>query len=409
MTEAAALDIRDELSSTPYEHLRALARGGMGEVHVVRHRALRDDRVLKVVRDLGADTADVLARRMIAEGRLLRGLRHPNIVETLDLGVTKSGKPYLVTELLLGCTLKDEVGLRGPLGAAEVVDILEGILQGIQVAHESGIAHRDLKPLNVFYTGPVGEPSGRVVKLIDFGIAKVLSDRARDRAGSALVATAVGWAMGSPSYMPPEQVVGHAVDSRADFYAIGCIGHFLLTGRPPFGGASQSEIMANQIIMPAPRLHPNVPGVPEALSELLEQAMAKEPDKRFQSAQGMRGALAAVRAELGRRADASVAARERIATRPAPAALTRQTSAADLDTIVQPPQLDDVGDTTPDPSAAERARVVEPESLRGLAPRTQRVPPRPVTSARRGLTVAVVVGLLVVIALLSCVLYVEGR
>ncbi len=441
MNAAAPLDIREELVSTPYEHVRALARGGMGEVHVVLHRALREERVLKVVRDLGADTAELLAKRMIAEGRLLRGLRHVNVVETLDLGLTKGGKPYLVTEFLSGCTLKEEVDQRGPLGAAEVIDVLEAILQGIQAAHETGIVHRDLKPLNVFYAVQPKSvrPDGRCIKIIDFGIAKVLSQQAKDRAGSALVATTVGWAIGSPSYMPPEQVLGQAVDGRADLYAIGCIGCFLLTGRPPFGGRTQEEIMGNQLTQPAPSLYPTIAGVPETLSAVLEQALAKRPEDRFTTAAVMRAALVRARNELHSVANPTQplapAANENAANpanpakaapeiaaalaplepvKPAQALLgqrgtvrmeaapVRTSSAADVDTIFRPPQKEEelLGDTTPDPGAAARVREAIAEARSPAlvpAPRTKRVPERSQPGAGRlrpwllaGLALAVV-------------------
>jgi hypothetical protein len=315
-----------------------------------------------------------------------------------------------------------------------VIDMLEAILHGIQAAHETGIVHRDLKPLNVFYAvqPKTVRPGGRIIKIIDFGIAKVLSQQAKERAGSALVATTVGWTIGSPSYMPPEQVVGQGVDGRADLYAIGCIGHFLLTGRPPFGGRTQEEIMANQLSMPPPSLYPSVAGVPETLSAVLQQAMAKRPEDRFTTAEAMRVALVSARNELRPvaksaqpvappiAAEAAKAAPVEAASlapleplKPAQALLgqrgtvrmdatpVRTSSAADVDTIFRPPHKEEelLGDTTPDPAAAVRAR--EPLVLAARsgpaavpAPRTKRMPERHHGSAvRRHTWLFVAIGL----------------
>lgn len=318
-------DIRADLRGTPYDPVRPLAVGGMGEVHVVRHRALGEERVLKLVRVLGEDTADELARRMTVEGRILRALRHPHIVAFLDLGVTASGKPYLVTEYLKGCTLAEELGYRSGTvpGAparfrpAEAFEVLDAILAATGCAHEAGVVHRDLKPQNCFYAGRAGERENRTVKVLDFGIAKVLSPEAKLRAGSALVATKEGLSMGSASYMPPEQVLGQRVDHRADIYAIGCVGFFLLTGKPPYKGTTALEIMEQQIVA-APRSPREVdPTLPAAFSALIERAMAKEPDARFQTADAMRAALAEAMGTKGPRGPAHPQGYALVASSPA--------------------------------------------------------------------------------------------
>ncbi len=292
--KSSSLDILMELEGTAYAHVRPLASGGMGEVHVVRHLELREDRVMKVVRVLDPDLAETIAKRTLSEGRLLRPLRHPHIVELLDLGRTRTGRPFLVTELLHGRTLREEVLSRTTLPWQEVVEVLLHTLAGLGLAHEQGLVHRDVKPLNLFYTGTHGSP-GRAIKILDFGIAKALSRDAVDRAGSAYVATREGFFLGTPAFLPPEQAVGGTVDARSDLYAVAAVGFYLLTGQLLFRALSHEKMVLAHLQEAPPSARRWQPSVPERLDALLLKALAKMPSDRFADAAEMSAALRALR------------------------------------------------------------------------------------------------------------------
>jgi serine/threonine-protein kinase len=279
----------DELEGTPYRQVRALAQGGMGEVHVVEHRMLGTSGVMKVIRAQLLDQEEALTKRLIVEARSLRRLRHPNLVEVLDFGFTAAGRAYLVTELLEGRTLKEELKERGRLPLAEALDIIDQTLAGLAVVHGGGVVHRDLKPDNLFYcAAPPGQR--RTVKVLDFGVAKILTEEAKLRAGP-VVATQEGMSIGTPLYMSPEQALGRQVDARADIYALGAILFHLLTGRPPFVRDSIAQVMEAHVtatIAPA-SLHD--PALPAAVDAFISKAMEKLPDHRYVSAADMRAAL----------------------------------------------------------------------------------------------------------------------
>jgi len=292
-----AIGIEKDLQNGQYRHIRRLAEGGMGEVHVVEHRALRELRVMKILKAVGPDADEQLTKRLLAEGRSMRGMRHPNIVEVLDLGLTDSGRPYLVTERLIGNTLADEIKARGRLPFEEVIVISNGILAGLTAAHQRGIVHRDLKPANLFYLEPDAR-GVRGVKILDFGIAKAISEEAEERAGSALVATEAGNFAGSPPYISPEQSCGMRVDARSDLYSLGAVMVCSLTGRPPFQGTSVVEYLTAHLTEAPEAPSARVAGIPEGLDAIVLCVLAKQPAERFISAEAMLGALASLTASL---------------------------------------------------------------------------------------------------------------
>lgn len=271
------VDLAAELAGTDYTHVRKLAEGGMGEVHVVRHGAAGEERVMKLVLPLPPDVAELVKKRTIAEGRMLRKLSHPHIVQLLDLGVTASGRPWLVTELLRGRTLKEEVD-RGPMRWLEVVEILRDVLGALTHAHEQGLIHRDIKPLNIFLCDPDARGK-RVAKILDFGIAKLLSDEAKQQAGSAYVATQEGYFVGSPTFMAPEQLGGD-VTPMSDLYSLAGTGVYMLTRQYPFPGSTTEEVMEGHLFKPPPDVCAVRPDVPPSLGAWLRRALAKAPAER---------------------------------------------------------------------------------------------------------------------------------
>ena len=264
----------------------------MGEVVEAEHRALGKTVVVKLLqRDL-AGRPD-LVDRMRLEGQALARLEHENLVAVIDLQVTLEGRPYLVMERLRGRTLRDELEQRGALPAAEAIDLARQALAGLSAAHEAGIVHRDVTLANLFLCDPRPGATHRVLKLLDFGLAKVVSS-AGGRAPRPLAAsTEEGLTMGTPRFFSPEQAAGTSVDARTDVYAMGIVLYTMVAGRGPFADlvAVQDLIDAHQTVTPSrPSIHAPHP-LPEGLDEVIARAMAKRPDDRFADAGSFARAL----------------------------------------------------------------------------------------------------------------------
>ena len=283
-----------------------VGRGGMGEVYRARDARLGREVALKVMPSLSASDPDRL-RRFDLEARAAGALNHPNVLAIHDVGV-HLGAPYIVSELLVGETLRDRLG-RGPLPPDKAIDYGAQVARGLVAAHEKGIVHRDLKLENLFLTR-----DGRV-KILDFGIAKLM-DRSgvegADSVNSTLVQhTASGAVMGTASYMSPEQALGEAVDHRSDIFSLGVILYELVTGKRAFDRRSRAETM-NAIIndepVPPSEISPKVgPSLERAMLHCLE----KDPDERFQTARDLCFALGEVTTGSGTRVVARAAPRAR--------------------------------------------------------------------------------------------------
>ena len=282
------LTLADELANGPYQIVRAMAQGGMGDVYEVEHRELGRRLVMKVLRSLYAGNADAEAR-LKAEGRMLTKLRHPNLVDVIDFGRTPSGRPYLVTELLQGHNLREELRLRGPLDIAEAIDIAQQTLLGLEKVHEARLVHRDIKLDNLFYCEP--DMTGvRRLKILDFGIARIaLEDR---EAMGGVAPTADGMVLGTPAFMSPEQIMSINVDARTDLYAVGGVLFRLIAGKGPFEGPDSVSIMHAHLAAPIPVLSVVANrSMPRGLDELLTMSLQKNPTHRFQNAKSMASAL----------------------------------------------------------------------------------------------------------------------
>src|SRR5580704_3540837 len=198
----------------PYEILAPLGAGGMGEVYRALDTRLNREVAIKVLRGLVSNDPDRMLR-FETEARAAAALNHPNILAVFQMG-TYAQAPYLVTELLEGNTLA-EVIKRGPMPARKVVDYGAQIAHGLAAAHEKGIVHRNLKPVNLFVTR-----EGRV-KILDFGLAKLMHSESETQLTQRTLDTEPGAVMGTAGYMSPEQVRGLAADHRADIFAFGAI------------------------------------------------------------------------------------------------------------------------------------------------------------------------------------------
>ncbi|WP_235685636.1 MULTISPECIES: serine/threonine-protein kinase [Corallococcus] len=261
--------------------VRELGRGGMGTVFLAEHTLIQKRVAIKVLHAHLAQAPELIAR-FLSEARTLTLVQHENVVTLYDLD-SRDGRPYLVMEYLEGDSLANFA--RGPMAPALVVDLMTQVCDALGAAHAHGIVHRDLKPANVFL---VPGPNGRHrVKLLDFGIAKLLSRPAGE------MTTEVGVLLGTPEFMAPEQCGDGLVDARSDIYAAGVLAYLLLTGQVPFVGRTAAEILVGHLQKEPVAPHELNPAVPEALSRVLLRALAKRPEHRFTSAIELRAALEA--------------------------------------------------------------------------------------------------------------------
>ena len=267
----------------PYEVVALLGAGGMAEVYRAKDTRLGRDVAIKVMSEaLGADGP--LLERFEREAKLAGSLNHPNVVALHDVGL-QDGKPYFVTELLQGETLRERLS-KGPITLATALEWASQIAQGLAAAHERGIAHRDLKPENVFITR-----DGHV-KVIDFGIAKLV-EAAREAAphgfmdGTASPSggrTGTGMVLGTPGYMSPEQVRGDPVDARTDFFSLGAVLYEMLCGRRAFPAGPVVE-SGYAILHAEPE--PLPVAIPAQVNQVVHRCLEKDPGRRFQSARDL--------------------------------------------------------------------------------------------------------------------------
>jgi serine/threonine protein kinase len=267
-----------------YRLLDQLGEGGMGTVYRAEHVVLGSPAAVKVL--LPQFTQDsVVVDRFFQEARAASAIRHPGIVEVFDFGRLPNGQAYIAMELLRGEDLSGFLARRGPLDASLATQIAVQILGALNATHAVGVIHRDLKPDNIFLVRDPGAPGAIRVKLLDFGIAKLIS-----RPNVAALAAGgrprtKNMILGTPAYMAPEQCRGGAaIDARADLYAVGCLLFELLTGRPPFVADGDGEVMAMHIYEPPPRLSNLAPQLPVELDALIAKLLTKDPADRIPSA-----------------------------------------------------------------------------------------------------------------------------
>ncbi len=264
-----------------FEIKSILGMGGMGVVYRAFDQELGEPVAIKTLKSDAMASDPTLVQRFKDEIRLARKITHRNVVRTHDLGEVE-GMYYITMEFVEGQSLKHLIQSRGSLPVNVVLTVGKQLCRALEVAHEQGVIHRDIKPQNL-----IVEPSG-TLKVMDFGIARLATRKDG--------VTQAGMAIGTPEYMAPEQLLGDNVDFRADLYAAGCVLFECLTGRPPFVADSPITLVAKQLeeIPPSPAsLNPEVS---EPLAALVLQTLNKDPAQRPQAAAELHDALDALTA-----------------------------------------------------------------------------------------------------------------
>jgi serine/threonine-protein kinase len=272
-----------------YRLVKPLGVGGMGAVYLGEHPEIESRVAIKVLLPRFVENPQI-TRRFLDEARAVNRIGHHGIVRIHDSGRQEDVGVYLVMELLEGRTLDEELRAQGPLDEERVVRLLRQTASALAASHQAGIIHRDLKPSNLFLVSDPEIAGGERVKILDFGIAKLLEDRDPKHRE----ATQTGMVMGSLLFMSPEQCLDtKRVDARSDIYSLGAIGYQLLTGAYPFDAESVGQlVLKHQRETPAPIASLN-PAVSARLAEVLHRALAVDPEARFASMNELRDALGA--------------------------------------------------------------------------------------------------------------------
>jgi serine/threonine protein kinase len=278
-TDGSQLPLEGRLLGDKFRLEKRLGSGGMATVWQATHELIQRPVAIKLMHARYAADAELLARfrnEATAAGRI----GSPHICDVLDFGRSPIG-PYIVMELLSGCSLSDLIHAYQTLDAGLAVWIVRQALDGLDAAHRAGIIHRDLKPENIYLCRAIRDQW--VVKLMDFGISK-FTDSLRTGAGTM---------MGSPNYMAPEQIRGAAgVDARADVWSCGAILHEAITGESPFARSTIADSLAAVRSFDPPPIHTRAAAVPPGLSDVVARALAKQPEQRWPTARALADALA---------------------------------------------------------------------------------------------------------------------
>jgi len=270
-----------DLLAGKYRIIRTLGEGGMGIVYEAFHTRLRQKVAIKVLKPHVLAHPE-LAARFEREARAAATLESPHVAKVIDVDTSPEGLPYMVIEFLEGNDLGEELTRRGRFPVQEAVAFVMEACVPIAQAHAMGIVHRDLKPSNLFLAKKGSE---RVLKLLDFGISKILSDDEQKNTSSLTT-------LGTPHYMSPEHVRSAAdVDRRSDIWSLGVILYELLTGTEPYRG-DPARVIAAIVSEPVPPPRTRREDIPEELERVIMRALEKDPRKRFPDVRALSVALA---------------------------------------------------------------------------------------------------------------------
>ncbi len=272
--------------------------GAMGEVYAAEHPVSGEPAAVKLLH-AGLLADETLFERFRRESAISLELRHPNLVRVFDMGRLADGSPYMTMERLQGEDLAARLRRQQQLEPGDVVELVREIAAGLGHAHERGVVHRDLKPHNLFRTVDGRDPDQGRWKVLDFGISKL-----RD-SSSTLTREGI---VGTPGFMSPEQARGLAVDHRSDLFSLASVVYRTLTGRPPFPGPNAPQIMFDVVYRNPDRPSHAAPGLTRDLELVLAIGLAKDPDRRFSSAEQF---AAALQAAAGKQLDPELRERAR--------------------------------------------------------------------------------------------------
>ena len=299
------------LAGAPRYVLRKLlGRGGFGDAYLADDEELTRRVVIKLLMNLSDPT---IRDRFKREARISANIRHPAVVQVFDIGSLPDGRPYFIMEWIDGTSLTQFIQERGAtFSLSRSLTLLAEAAEGLAVAHDMGVIHRDIKPDNILVTR-----DGHA-KLIDFGIAK----KAVEESGQQTVKqTSMGTVLGTPRYISPEQAMAKVLAAASDLYSLGCVMYSLLTGCSPFEGSAQ-ELMMHHVYTPAPTLAAAKPGrhFPPAVEGIVARLLAKDPLRRYQTGGELAKALRQVaeQARLQEEGDATATALPAIVEQSAP-------------------------------------------------------------------------------------------
>jgi eukaryotic-like serine/threonine-protein kinase len=277
-----------EILGGQFRILEKIGTGGMGSVYKAAQPAMNRMVAIKILHPKLAGRKD-LTSRFRREARAMSQLTHPNTVKVFMFGeLEDDGSLYIVMEMLEGKNLNQTVRKEGPLSCERAITVLIQVCGALQEAHDIGIVHRDLKPENIFLCQQGGLTD--FPKVLDFGLAKVTE---RQMQPDSVVLTQEGMVFGTPEFMSPEQAQGKTLDARSDTYSLAVILYETLTGKLPFTARTPMEYIQKHVLEPPIALSERVPELkfPRGLDEVLNKALAKKPDDRFQSAADFAEAL----------------------------------------------------------------------------------------------------------------------
>ncbi|MEO8624890.1 MAG: serine/threonine-protein kinase, partial [bacterium] len=290
----------DQVLDGRYRIVRKVGEGGMSFVYLANDTATKDRYAIKVLSQALSNDQNAM-QRLKREASLGMRLAHPNVCHIIRMGETQDGLVYVVMPFVEGEILSDRNNRMGTLPLAEVGRFVSEIASGLHVAHELKIVHRDLKPENIMICK--SEDGSERAVVMDFGLAK---ERRADAELQKLTAT--GIILGTPEFMSPEQLRGKPLDPRTDVYSLGLMTYEMLTGRLPFTGRTQQEMMIARLRnepMPLREARPDL-GFSEAVEKVLAKSMQRAPDDRYSTAPEFATAFAAA---IGKTGDGGVLGR----------------------------------------------------------------------------------------------------
>lgn len=275
-------DIPENFPKMPpqYELLQRIGRGGMGIIFKARHRFTGAQLAIKFLHANLVQDAEA-RKRFLFEAKTAMYLKHANIIQVHDFGISEGSVPYLVMDWIDGISLARKIERDGALNIDEALRIGMQTADALSYAHTQKFIHRDLKPENLMLTR---DHEGRTsVRILDFGIAKALAGNESTCESQSMTQT--GAIIGSPIYMSPEQGLGRTTDERSDIYSLGCVLYYALLGHPPFYGANSVETICKHINDPVPPMQADYRSFPDTLQNIILRTLEKEPRDRYQSMQ----------------------------------------------------------------------------------------------------------------------------